>query len=154
MVKDKAADFFDPFQRGVACAAGAEKIAHGLRDCVEENWHVEGFTVLKIDLVNAFNLVSRQVLLSECGTHFPELLPWVSWCYCQHPVLWHTLGNLTSQSLLFSLVLNVVIQVILNAVICATMRGTLMTVFWLAQIHPLGKHLPYSWSLVPPLAFV
>ncbi|KAL5493203.1 hypothetical protein EMCRGX_G014348 [Ephydatia muelleri] len=150
MVKDKAADFFDPFQRGVACAAGAEKIAHGLRDCVEENWHVEGFTVLKIDLVNAFNLVSRQALLSECGTHFPELLPWVSWCYCQHPVLWHTLGNLTSQSLLFSLVLNVVIQVILNAVICATMRGTLMTVFLLASSH-VRKALALLIELGPPL---
>ena len=122
MVKVKAAEFFDPLQRGVACAAGAEKIAHGLRDCVDENWHVEGFTVLKIDLVNAFNLVSRQALLSECSTHFPELLLWVSWCYCWHLVLWHTLGNLSSQSgvqqgdpmgpLLFSLVLNVVIKVI------------------------------------------
>ena len=98
------------------------KFAHGLRDFVDENWQVEGFIVLKIDLVNAFNLVSRQALLSECSTHFPELLPWVSWCYCRHPVLWHTLGNLTSQSavqqgdplgpLLFSLVLNIVIKLI------------------------------------------
>ena len=116
MLKNKAAEFFDPLQRGVACEAGAEKIAHGLRGCMDENWQVEGFTVLKIDLVNAFNLVCRQALLSECSTHFPELLPWVSWCYSRHPVLWHTLGNLTSQSgvqqgdplgpLLFSLVLN------------------------------------------------
>ena len=72
--------------------------------------------------MNAFNLVSCQALLFECSTHFPVLLPWVSWCYCWHPVLWHTLGNLTSQSgvqqgdplgpLLLSLVLNVVIKVI------------------------------------------
>ncbi|KAL5500705.1 hypothetical protein EMCRGX_G012300 [Ephydatia muelleri] len=34
----------------------AEKIAHGLRGCMDENWQAEGFTVLKIDLVNAFNL--------------------------------------------------------------------------------------------------
>ncbi|KAL5484475.1 hypothetical protein EMCRGX_G020985 [Ephydatia muelleri] len=59
MLKSKAAEFFDPLQRGVACAAGAEKIAHGLRGCMDENWQAEGFTVLKIDLVNAFNLVSR-----------------------------------------------------------------------------------------------
>ena len=55
MLNDKAADFFDPLQRG---AAGAEKIAHGLRDCVDENWQVGGFTVLKVDLVNAINLRS------------------------------------------------------------------------------------------------
>ena len=55
-----------------------QQIAHGLRGCVEENWQVEGFTVLKIDLVNAFNLVSHQALLAECSTHFPELLLWVS----------------------------------------------------------------------------
>ena len=42
MLNDKAADLFDPLQRGVACAAGAEKIAHGLRDCVDENWKVGG----------------------------------------------------------------------------------------------------------------
>eukprot|EP00731_Ephydatia_muelleri_P022330 Em0014g921a len=56
MLKSKAAEFFYPLQRGVACAAGAEKIAHGLRGCMDENWQAEGFTVLKIDLVNAFNL--------------------------------------------------------------------------------------------------
>ena len=98
MLKDKAAEFFDLLQRSVACAAGAEKIAHDLRDCINENWQVEGFTVLKMDSVNTFHLVSRHALLSECSTHFPELLPWVSWCYCRHPVLWHTSGNLTSQS--------------------------------------------------------
>ena len=111
-----------PQSSQASCASGAEKIAHGLRGCMDENWQVEGFTVLKIDIVNAFNLVSRQALLSECSTHFPELLPWVSWCYSRHPVLWHTLGNLTSQSgvqqgdplgpLLFSLVLNVVVKAI------------------------------------------
>ena len=120
-----------------------------------------------MDLVNAFSLVSRQTLLSECSTHFPELLPCVSWCYFQHPVLWHILGNLTSQSgvqqgdplgpLLFSLVLNVVIKVIAThpeCSDCAIMLGTLMTVFLQAQVHMLGKHSPYSLSLVPPLAFM
>eukprot|EP00731_Ephydatia_muelleri_P001661 Em0001g1661a len=42
MLKSKAAEFFDPLQRGVACAAGAEKIAHGLRGCMDENWQAEG----------------------------------------------------------------------------------------------------------------
>ena len=36
----------------------------------------QDFTVLKLDMCNAFNLVSRQTLLNECANHFPELLPW------------------------------------------------------------------------------
>ena len=47
-----------------------------------------------IDMHNAFNSVSRQLVLDECREHFPELLPWVSWCYSQHPLLWHTFGVL------------------------------------------------------------
>ena len=34
-VKVKAQQFFKPFQYGVACHFGAEKIVHGLRDCDE-----------------------------------------------------------------------------------------------------------------------
>ena len=164
MLKNKAAEFFDPLQRGVACAAGAEKIAHGLRGCMDENWEVEGFTVLKIDLVNAFNLVSRQALLSECSTHFPELLPWVSWCYSRHPVLWHTLGNLTSQSgvqqgdplgpLLFSLVLNVVVKAIATHPEC----GDLLYHVWYLDDGVLAgpsSHVRTALSLLielgPPL---
>ena len=83
-VKVKATDFFHPFQFGVACPFGAE-IIHGLRACIEEHWGEDGFAVLKIDMRNAFNVVSRQSLLSEGAKHFPELLPWASWCYGQRP---------------------------------------------------------------------
>eukprot|EP00731_Ephydatia_muelleri_P010160 Em0005g746a len=40
---------------GVTCPAGAEKIIHGLRGCVDEHWHDADFAILKIDLHNAFN---------------------------------------------------------------------------------------------------
>eukprot|EP00731_Ephydatia_muelleri_P002269 Em0001g2269a len=78
--QEKAHDFLTPLQLGVACPAGAEKIIHGLRGCVDEHWHNADFAVLKIDLHNAFNRVSRQAVLAACGLHFPELLPWSSWC--------------------------------------------------------------------------
>ena len=44
--KDKAAEFFQPRQLGVACCAGAEKMAHALRGCIEEYWMDEDFVVL------------------------------------------------------------------------------------------------------------
>ena len=121
-LKEKAASFFEPSQFGVACPNGAEKVIHGLRACIDKHWFDDDIGVLKIDMKNAFNLVSRQALLSECAKHFPELFPWVSWCYGQHPLLWHSLGCLTSESgvqqgdplgpLLFSLVLNILVKAI------------------------------------------
>ena len=45
-IKTKAADFFNPFQYGVACSFGAEKIAHGVRSCVEKHWMDEDFGVV------------------------------------------------------------------------------------------------------------
>ena len=51
-----------------------------------------------MDFKNAFNLVSRDAVLQECAKHFPDVLPWVAWCYGSHPFLWHTMGQITSQS--------------------------------------------------------
>ena len=64
---------------------------------MDEHWHDADFAVLKIDLHNTFNRVSRQAILDACGLHFLELLPWSSWCYGQHLALWHPLGTITSE---------------------------------------------------------
>ena len=56
--KQKVQDFFFTHQMGVACPSGSEKIIHGLHCCVDEHWFSTDFTVLKIDLRYAFNLVS------------------------------------------------------------------------------------------------
>ena len=75
LVKEKASDFFQPLQLGVACASGTEKIVLGLRRCVEDHWTDNDFAVIKIDMKNAFNLVSREALLSECSKKFQNFFP-------------------------------------------------------------------------------
>ena len=97
ITKWKASEYFSPYQFGVACPTGAEKIVHGLQNCVEEHWNKQDFVVMKVDLHNVFNLVSRQPLLDECSIHFPEFLQWAAWCYGQHPLLRSPLETIKSE---------------------------------------------------------
>ena len=69
LAKDKAAEFFQPQRLGMACRAGTEKVAHALRECIEEHWMDEDFVVLNVDMRSAFNMVSRQLSLM-CVLHF------------------------------------------------------------------------------------
>ena len=129
--KSKASDFFAPYQFGVACAAGAEKVIHGLRSCMDDHWTDENFTVLKIDMRNAYNLVSRQALLDECSIQLPELFPWASWCYGQHPALQHVLGTISSEvgvqqgdplsPMFFCLVLHKIVSAIVSDENCSSL---------------------------------
>ena len=96
VIKDKESEFFHPLLFGAACTAESEKIIHGLRKCIEDHWDDEDFVVLKVDMRNAFNLVSRQAILDECASFVLELLPWASWCYGS--ALWHPLGCVSSES--------------------------------------------------------
>ena len=51
-----------------------------------------------VNMKNEFNLLSRQALLSEYVTFLHELAPWAVWCYGAHPLLFHILGQLTSET--------------------------------------------------------
>ena len=66
-LRSKMASFFEPYEFGVAVPCGAEIIAHGLRTCIDQQGMEHGIGVLKVDMTNAFNLVSRQAILSECA---------------------------------------------------------------------------------------
>ncbi|KAL5460165.1 hypothetical protein EMCRGX_G033593 [Ephydatia muelleri] len=96
--KGKASEYFSPHQLGVACQYGVEKVVHGLRCCVEEQGNEDDLVVTKIDLRNAFNLVSRQMLLDECNLQFSELFPWAAWFYSDHPLMCSAMGTLRSES--------------------------------------------------------
>lgn len=69
-----------------------------MRKSIEEHWVDKNYVVRKLDMRNAIKLVFRQAVLNECASFFPELLPWVSWCYAAHPELWHQLGQLRSET--------------------------------------------------------
>ena len=65
LTKDKATQFFNPFQYGVACPAGTKKIVQRLRQVIEDNWNNGDFAILKVDMCNAFNLVSWEAVLHQ-----------------------------------------------------------------------------------------
>ena len=146
--------FLAPFQLGVACQGGAEKIIHGLRSCVDEHWQEVDFAVLKIDLLNAFNRVSRQAVLNACALHIPELLPWSQWCYGQHPALWHSLGTISSEigvqqgdplgPLHFCLVLHQQLRRMLTVNRYCFTTGILMMVLLQSLLQPLLGFSPSS----------
>ena len=98
LTKAKAAEYFEGYQTGVACPGGSEISVHGLRDCIEKHWNDEDFVTLKIDFQNAFNIVSRKAFLEECHARFPELQPWASWCSRQHPMLFHPMCTISSET--------------------------------------------------------
>ena len=46
----KASELFGPFQLGVACPAGAEKLVHGLWRCISEHWEDDDFIAARLTL--------------------------------------------------------------------------------------------------------
>ncbi|KAL5506607.1 hypothetical protein EMCRGX_G008289 [Ephydatia muelleri] len=65
--------FFQPLQFEVAFRARAEKIIHSFRNCREQHWLEDDFVTFKVDMANAFNLVSRQ---AGHNLHLDTALKW------------------------------------------------------------------------------
>jgi hypothetical protein len=93
---EKARERLQPHQVGVACPAGVERAVHATRSLIKDHWEDDDFAILKVDMRNAFNTVSRQEVVDQCALHLPEIVPWVLYCYKSHPRLWHVLGSLWS----------------------------------------------------------
>ena len=137
--KEQAGKYFvEGGQFGVACEAGMERVIHQTRRVVaqetsqarvgaEAHEHIEDltqdFVILKVDLKNAFNKVSRHHMLKLVRDKFPALARWVTWCYGNDdPYLWFPGGVLRSQEgvqqgdplgpLLFSMVIQQLVDAI------------------------------------------
>ena len=82
-VRPEARDHFWPAQAGVAVPGGAEAAVHGLRAWVSRHAASHDSVVVKVDFQNAFNTVSRDVVLQQARDKFPALARWSTWCY-QH----------------------------------------------------------------------
>ena len=69
---------------------------HATASLLEEHGHCDKFVLLKVDFKNAFNMVDRSKMLALVREHFPELFPWVRFCYSGEPKLWFREVSLTS----------------------------------------------------------
>ena len=81
-VKAELPNLFLPAgQVGVGVPGGLEAAIHSLRACITDNGAEEDLCCLKLDMQNAFNECSREVLLRQTRQHMSKLFPWVQWCY-------------------------------------------------------------------------
>ena len=113
---------------GVAVRGGLESLIHTTRQIVEEIQAQEeegdDMMILRVDLVNAFNMVDRDEAFKEVAEHFPEMLSWVLSCYKNQAVLMFGSVVIYSESgfhqgdplasLLFSLTLMPIIRIIVQ----------------------------------------
>ena len=79
-VRAKAARLFPSMgQFGVGIKNGAEMIVHWVRKWTD-NPGLDKM-LMKIDISNAYNAISREAILVELRREFPELVPWFRFCY-------------------------------------------------------------------------
>ena len=74
----RAAETSDHKERERGDSSGALEHEHRKRSDLARGLD---FVILKVDLKNAFNNVSRKAILKLVLKHFPEIAQWVYWCY-------------------------------------------------------------------------
>jgi len=77
-------DYFLPHgQVGVGIPGGLEAAIHAVRHSLSVLGNDNSLALLKIDMKNAFNECNRTSFLDRVSEDFPEIAPWVHWCYSQ-----------------------------------------------------------------------
>ncbi len=87
---------FEPLQHGCSIN-GTERIIHLFRDLVDKEDVESSKLILKLDMKNAFNSVSRQAIFDAVLKDFPSVSRYVYWCYGKHTLLKYDEYFLTSQ---------------------------------------------------------
>lgn len=73
-----------PFQLGVAMKGVMQAITHLLNHFMAGHSYNEGLRLLKVNLTNAFNLISMRAFWEGVCQLFPSLSSWMECCYrCQ-----------------------------------------------------------------------
>ena len=75
-VKTEAEMFFSPTQLGVGVKGGCTIIVYSVRSLIDIYSSSTDKCLLKIDFKNAFNLISRESIISQVAKYFPGLLNW------------------------------------------------------------------------------
>ena len=69
-LKSDLATYFTPLQHGVTTSGGSEILVHHIQMLLESDSELQ---ILKKDISNAFNSVSRQQFLDEVIIEFPQI---------------------------------------------------------------------------------
>ena len=123
-VKKEAEMSFFPTQLGVGVKGGCEIIVHSVISLIDIYFSSTDKCVLKTDFKNAFNLITRESIISQVAKYFPGLLNWT--LFTLHPESKLFIGNefiLSSRGvqqgdslgpLLFSLALKILTDIIIT----------------------------------------
>ena len=76
-------DYLWPLQLGVNISNGSEIAIHTLRNYHEKSNNIPNKVVLKLDMKNAFNTISRKCCIDQVKNHIPQVQKWIQWCYSQ-----------------------------------------------------------------------
>ena len=75
-VRREAESILAPTQLGVGVRGGCEIAIHTVRSVIDSKGDDSKTCLLKVDFKNAFNLISRQIVIDQVTKHLPGILRW------------------------------------------------------------------------------
>jgi hypothetical protein len=87
-----------PLQVGVGLRNATEAVAMGVQGVVDSRAAMGHWVILKVDMTNAFNTISRQGVLHETQARCPSLFNYLRFCYQLHAPLFCGGQTLPSQT--------------------------------------------------------